>query len=99
MQQASWQDVYAALPRSAANETKACWKLFIRCITALACWSVAHADALLYAFLAASVAHADALLYAFLAALSKLALRSYDGILYLTVVVDGERSPRADQMN
>ena len=67
------------------NKTKACWKLFITCITALACWSVALADALLYAFLAA---------------LSKSSLEklrrdtSFDRI-----VVDDEPSPRADQMN
>ena len=72
-------------PVPQAKKTKACWKLFIRCITALACWSVALADALLYAFLAA---------------LSKSSLEkircdtSFDRI-----IVDDEQSPRADQMN
>jgi len=67
------------------NKTNACWKLFNRCITTLACWSVALAGALLYAFLAA---------------LSKSAFEklrcdtSFDRI-----IVDDEQSPRADQMN
>ena len=66
------------------NRTKACWKLFIRFITALACWSVAlTADAPLYAFLVV------------LSALEKLRCdTSFDRI-----VVDDEPSPRADQMN
>ena len=76
------QDVYAALPRSTAKQNKGVLEIVHRCITALACWLVALADALLYAFLAA---------------LSKSALEklrcdtSFDRI-----VVDDERSPRAD---
>ena len=80
------QDVYAALPVPQPNKTKACWKLFIRCITVLACWSVALADALLYAFLAAALSKS---------ALEKLRCdTSFDRI-----VVDDEQSTRADQMN
>ena len=77
------QDVYVLFPVPQPNRTKACWKLFIRCITALACWLVALADALLYAFLAAK------------SALEKLQCdTSFDRI-----IVDDEHSPRADQMN
>ena len=54
MQQASCCKMYMPLfPVPQPNKTKACWKLLIRCITALACWSAALADALLCAFLAA----------------------------------------------
>ena len=79
------QDVYVLFPVPQPNRTKACWKLFIRCITALACWLVALADALLYAFLAA---------------LSKSALEKLQcDTSFDHIVVDDEQSPRAGQTN